>query len=73
MMDCSRATSSFLLGSDNWDFATKMEFFLELASVDTSKEPHLEAEGSEEASQLSEVPTREELECVTAAKDELQT
>ena len=47
--------------------------FLTLASEDTNKEPHLEVEGSEEASQPSEAPTREELERVTAKRDELQT
>ena len=39
----------------------------ELASEDSNEEPHLdEAEGSEEALQPSEVPTRENLERVPA-------
>ena len=39
---------------------------LKLASEDCNEKPYLEAEGSEEALQLSEAPNRKNLECVTA-------
>ena len=50
----------------------KMEYSSSWGSDIPNEEPHLKAEESEEVSQPSEDHTREEVECLTAERDDLR-